>query len=97
MVDPQASAAVSAEGLSTREERVAAALICSYGPTTENENISNMDNSAFAVSVNKLSLRDESGHTAGMSQLEDARSKFLGGFTSLKSEISQLKQTIMDH
>lgn len=34
--------------------------------------------------------------TSQLSALEDARSKFLGGFSSLKSEISQLKQTILD-
>ena len=32
-----------------------------------------------------------------MTSLEDARSKFLGGYTSLKSEISQLKQTILNN
>lgn len=75
----------SADGQSTRAERIAAALICSQGPldASENENISNLGASV---------LRDDSGLTVtGMSQLEDARSKFLGGFTSLKSEISQLK------
>ena len=74
----------------------------SYGPTesASNDGFRNSgaeSNLLNSNNINKVSLKDESGYTGTMSQLEDARSRFLGGFTSLKSEISQLKQTIMDH
>ena len=78
----QTATVASSDGQSTRAERIAAALISSQGPAdaSENDNTSNLGASV---------LRDESGLTGGgMSQLEDARSKFLGGFSSLKSEIS---------
>ena len=77
-------------------DRVAAALVMSSGPFDEQDQEIIAQQNEVSAGV-APSLSDHSGlQHSGMTRIEDARSKFMGGFTSLKSEISQLKQTMMN-
>lgn len=58
----------------------------SSGPTTEDVNDSDYQRSSTLVTQQPGVVAASSHHD--MASLENARNKFLGGFTSLKSEIS---------